>query len=340
MASLDLPASGRPLATIQVVCNVADHPSIAALRVGRVSGWNVVFPRSLGLENDDRVIFCEDGARLPIAPIFKGFPVTVKATTIQGARSDGLVIPLRLFASDEHMCNASVGDDVTEHLGIVKFCRDDAERKESLVTTVSTFGKSLAWCPSKTHENRGQTYERIYFDAMQGLPYYITLKYNGESITKGPRADGQGVSISSRNNEIPSDTDDKDGKRFLQIGRTMPDGLVIQAEAIGPGIHGNEHQLDEKDYRIFNAFTIDGTPLPYAQLTALDKFVQILEEGDSFHYTCAKDLEHVLATLLPDGKRRIEGIVVRPQVPRRVGGNSSIRGKPLSFKILNERDVK
>jgi hypothetical protein len=175
---------------------------------------------------------------------------------------------------------------------IVKWCRTAAEANESLPAAADAaasdarpFGSGLAWKPSKTDEVRGQPYEASFFRQMRGLPYYVTLKYNGESMTVGPRADGAGRSISSRKLEIDPASENKNDRRFLRVGATVdvPDAVVVQAEVIGPGIQGNEHALDAVDYRIFSAFDArTGEPFAFDRLAALPQVRARARGGESF----------------------------------------------------------
>jgi RNA ligase (TIGR02306 family) len=334
----------RKLASIQKVLEIQPIANADAIELARINGWQCVVkkgefqPGSLGvfLEIDAippdlaafRFLWKPKDAVEGVA-FYRPDKFRIRTMKLRGALSQGLLLPISVLGLED----VNVGDDVTEILGVTKY--------EPPVTM--SMGDSRGNFPGfipKTDEMRVQSVPEV-LDEIRGLPYVITLKYDGTSSTFciDPR-DGE-FHACSRNLSL------KDGDNcywqvarkhnILEILQKMPN-LAIQGEICGPGIQKNHLNLNAVSLFVFNIYDIENAR--YLCHAEAYKFclenglapAEVLQTGDSFDY----DQESLLALAegkYPGTKNEREGIVIRSLEPI----YSSVLAGRMSFKAISNR---
>jgi RNA ligase (TIGR02306 family) len=249
----------RKLATVQIIDDIQPVPDSDRLDVATVRGWKVVCGRG-EYKPGDRCVYVEIDAFLPVRPEFEFLRKTsfkkmgelegfrLKSVRLRGTLSQGLLLSPDLIPD-----GAEIGDDLSEHLGIVLY--EPPIPAELAGVAKGHFPSFLV----KTDEERIQNLSRDY-ERLRGLgPWVATEKLDGSSVTYYWR-DGQ-FGVCSRNLELV----ESEGNTFWRVARELDlegrlrDGynLCVQGELIGPGIQGNPYRLAKHEFRAFNIWNID-----------------------------------------------------------------------------------
>lgn len=327
----------RVLASIQRIVELNPIEGADRIELARVMDWNVIVKKGEFKEGDKCVFFeidsiLPDGA--PWAEFMRDKKFRVKAMKLRGVISCGLALPLSEFPE---LCQLDfkIGNDLTETLGVQKWEWEPPTSggpnrvKQKAADTAGPFPHWLR----KTDETRIQSCGGV-IQEMAYVPYYMTLKYDGQSGTFA-KYNGK-LYVCSRGRELKEGDSNwwKIAKK-LRLERTLPDGFAIQGEVCGPGIQRNLLMLRELELFVFNVWDIDKQCyLNYADLVRFCakhgfKMVEVLETGDSFNYT-VDELLKAAEGKYASGKHR-EGIVIRPQVEMY---SKTLRGR-MSFKAIN-----
>lgn len=335
----------RKLASVQRVTALRPHPDpeVTRLQLATVLGWQLVV--ALGeVEVGQVIVYCEidsllpgDAEWLPPAvkqrvlkqPEHKRDWFRVKSIKLRGALSQGLIIPLQIEGT-------SIGDDVTERLGIKKYEPVAFSGRFALCQTNSgiPFPSNLL---SKTDEPRVQSNPEL-FAAMQDQPYYVTVKLDGTSGTYLIDPESGEFWACSRN-YIRQRPENLDVCPYWRAAMTCNieeklrahPHLAVQGEVCGPGIQKNPLKLKDIQFFVFNVIDLrsgGGQPLP------LDKFeeacnllgltpVPITVIGDNFEYSKIDDVLELARGTYPGTKKPREGLVFRTQ------------NQAISFKAIN-----
>lgn len=286
----------------------------------------------------------------------------LKLKKIRGICSHGLFIKLDEFSNyNIDTSQWVIGQNVTEILGVYKR-RDTAdeednkqdqneekskavtENRQKLTTSNNySFASMFPDGPSKTDEPRIQS-AKYLLDALIGQPYYITVKLDGSSTTVALQYNQDAdhhLKLCSRNQGVPYCEGNAFWKAainqdFAKKLQKVPH-LVFQAECCGPKICANKLQLSKPCLFVFTIFDVkQQTRLIFDEMCQVCKdldllMVPLLEKGDSFNYSI-DELQLLSRGFYEGTKNQREGIVVRSQVPQRVGKHLEW----LSFKIINE----
>lgn len=320
----------RKLASVQEVRELRPIPNADFIELAIVQGWQAVVKRGQ-FAVGDKAIYFEIDSVFPDIEVFrflwKGYDTRpekhrLKTARLRGELSQGLLMTPQELGFDPDALE--LGQDLSEMLGITKY--DPPIPMDTGANVIGPFISDV----SKTDEERIQS-SLWQLDALRGLPYYITEKLDGTSVTYG-FYDGE-FRVCNRNRRVDEHSD---------YARVMPEGLpqmlgnryVIQGEICGPGVQKNPLGLKRPEVFFFNLW--DRTKHGYADFFALRFFceyhglhmVPVLEEGESFNYTLQELLEKAQGTYA-SGKQR-EGIVIRPRKEVRMPN-----GSRLSFKVLN-----
>lgn len=308
----------RSLASIQKIESVRPIPDADAIEVVRVLGWDVVVRKDLNYKPGDVVCMFEIDSILPDLPVFdemlRGKPwspraARLKTVTLRGQVSQGYV----RHAADifgEAAVDYPVGTDVTEVIGVTKY-EPPATNEQA-----ANLGHWLSPRVPKTDEDRIQSKPKLV-DSLQGEPYVITIKLDGQSATYGFDDEGQFWSCSRGFRLKPGrgGTWEQMAEKYNLRHVLEGTDLVIQGEVCGPGIQGNRLGLKEVDLFVFNIFDkVDATyfchdDVRYFCRTHGLKMVPMLERGGSFNYT-ADELLRLAEGTYSNGHPR-EGIVIR-----------------------------
>ncbi len=331
----------RTLVSIQEIGEIQPIEGADFIEAAKVVGmfWTVVVKKdefSLG----DKCVFCEvdsvlpDGA--PWAEFMRPRKFRVKTCMLRKVKSQGLALPLDILKAEgvENPEELEIGTEVSELLKITKW--------EPLTSggwpqhrSADTAGSFPSLIP-KTDEIRIQSALGCLED-LRGFPYYITVKYDGQSGTFARINDE--FMVCSRSRQIKEgDSNWWVVAKSHNLADKVPDGYAVQGEVCGPGIQKNRLMLPELGFFAFNVFHIEkGKFLGYEDFIAFCKeheipTVKVDEVGESFNYT----VEELLAKAEGkyDGtKNRREGIVIRPQ---QEAYSPTLKGR-LSFKTISDK---
>lgn len=248
----------RKLATIRTVRETRAIEGADAIELAVVDGWKCVTKKG-EFAAGDAVIYCEIDSFLPVRDEFEflrksslkvmddreGF--RLRTVKLRGQISQGLLLDPSILGRE-----FSLGEDVTEELGIVKY---EAPIPACLGgDVVGGFPAFIA----KTDEDRIQNLAAD-FDSFRGLAFYVSEKIDGTSFTAFVHEEQFGVC--GRNWQLAEDASNSHWRvvRDLDLrGRmkTLGRSLAIQGELVGPGIQKNRYALKGPTVFVFNVFDI------------------------------------------------------------------------------------
>ena len=344
----------RKLASVQRVLDVTPIENADAIELVQINGWQCVVKKNefrrgdLGvyLEIDaippDTDVFhflwtpkpkmdeLENVVPTPPEALVRPAKFRIRTLRLRGTLSQGLFLPLQAFPE---LQNVEDGDDVTTILQVGKY-------EPPQPTGMGDWRAAFPAFVPKTDEMRVQSVPGV-LDELRGLPYVVTLKYDGTSSTFAidPRTNefhacGRNQSI----NDGPNVYWNMARKYEIEAALRKSPHLVVQGEIVGPGIQKNPLGLKEVSWFAFNVYDLSsGNYLSHdAARTFLAEnnlpAVETIERGEAFAHT----QESLL--VLAEGKyantnNEREGIVIRLQTERR----SEVLGGRLSFKAISNR---
>lgn len=339
--------SERKLASIQLIERIDPHTSADSLELATILGWQVV-TRIGETTVGSKVIYCEIDSLLPIEAEWLPLAIKdrivkekskaffrIKTIKLRGELSQGLIIPI--VESLSVVNELDVGDDVTKLLGINKYEPPAMSGGFSLFQSRSA-GNFPTDLINKTDEPRIQSHIKL-LTAMQGNPYYISVKLDGTSVTYYLDPDSQKLIVCSRNikREKPADTAlcpywAMAVKYDIETKLKAMPHLAIQGEICGPNIQKNLLGLKEVNLYIFNIIDIRDKHrlhLDEMSTTCTDilniEMVPIEERGDQFIYDNIKSLLIKAEGFYPGTKSHREGLVIRAT------------DQSVSFKVINNQ---
>jgi RNA ligase (TIGR02306 family) len=326
----------RHLATIQEITNLA--PIEGADKVVRASilGWNCVVKKD-EFQMNGKCIFIEPDAVLPPRPEFdflKEHKYRIKIRKFKGQISQGICFPTSLIPHE-----VSIGDDVTEELGIIKY---------EMPIPANLAGQVIGAFPSfmpKSDETRVQVLGDV-LARHKGTMCYATEKIDGASLTAFVK-DGQ-FGICSRNLQLAETEDNAYWKaaRETQLKEKMlalNRNIMLQGELAGNGVQGNTLKLQGLHIFFFNAFDIDAY-----------KYLDISEAFELFDSLGLEKVPLVLGSFeLTDNIEELvkfataksllnkdvwrEGLVIRPLKEKQdLQMAQGFGNGRLSFKVINQ----
>lgn len=328
----------RQLATIQLIDDIQPIPDADSIDVASILGWKVVVKKG-EFQIGDKCIYLEIDSLLPDIPIFefmRSKHFRVKTIKLRKQISQGLAISLNEifhnfldFTAD--LTNGyEIGYDVTDIIGVKKYDNANKVRGADIKGNFPIF-------ISKTDEMRLQSKPRLLHE-LYGLPYYISLKIDGQSATYYNYNDEFGVC--SRNWELVYDLNNvywQMAERY-QLSKYLKN-YYIQGEIAGPNIQQNKLGLSKPEFYLYNVGHIDKNLRNYQSnyyglLQISDAFqiptVPIIEVGNYYNYSLDALLDLANSVIYMNGKHG-EGIVVRPIY----NVYSRILQGPLSFKVIS-----
>lgn len=331
----------RKLSRIEKIRSLDIIPGADNIEVATIQSWKVVTQKGLH-KIDDEVIFCEIDCFLPVREEFEflrkscyrtmadgseGF--RLKTIALRGQISQGLILPKSILG--ESASKFSVGDEVTDALGIVKFEPPIPACLEGEVK-----GMFPGFIP-KTDEERIQNLTDRYQEFLLE-EFYVTEKLDGTSATYYFR-DGE-FGVCSRGLDLLESETNSFWKvaRALKIEeslRALNKNVAIQGELIGEGIQGNLYKLTGQTLRVFNVFDID--TYQYFPFYEFKKFVEernlttvpILELNFKLHDSIDDLLKFAEGDSVLNSKQTREGIVLRSKGENRI-----------SFKVISNKFLK
>lgn len=257
----------RKLASIQTILDLQPIEGADRIELAAVLGWKCVVDKHQ-FNVGDKCIYFEIDSLIPAAPWNDRFrkeapdkPLRIKTRRFRNTISQGLCFDLSILPKQEY----TVGDDVTEILGVEKY--EPTIPAELAGQIKGNFPTAYI---SKTDEIRLQSVPDVLQECIdRKLEMVGTLKCDGSSMTTGfipyPNEVGCVVNdfiVCSRNLNLK----ENEGNSFWKIARKYDiesklgkelQRFVIQGELIGPGIQKNRMGLTELDLRVFNVKNID-----------------------------------------------------------------------------------
>lgn len=332
----------RKLATVQYIHGISSIEGADHIECVHVLGWICVAKKG-EFRVGQWCVYFEVDSFLPMEPTFEflrkscyrndgfmGEGFRLRTQRFRGQVSQGLALPMSILPQGQ---TYTLGQDVTKLLGIRKW------ETEETVTANGTVIGDMPYGIPKTDELRVQAFPELIRE-FEGLPYYITTKMDGTSVTMYWKDRTFGVC--GRNYEYADD-----GKcpfwayahrlglpeklRELEVGN-----IAIQGEFCGGGIQKNRLKLKTPEWYVFTIRNMDTSrrlPLQKMRLLCKDlglSMVPIEEYGKDLPYKTVEDLLERAKGKYPSGMNK-EGIVIRPMNPT----YSVIAEGPLSMKVLN-----
>ncbi len=321
-------------ATIKNIANLEPIDGADNICAATVEGWTIVVKKG-DFTIGDRCVYIEIDTVVPDKPEFEFLRARhfrIKTIRLKGCLSQGLVLPLSILPPGEYLLE----QDVTELVGVTKY-----ERPVSTALSGLAKGNFPSFIP-KTDEPLLQSHKKL-LEELNGLPYYITTKLDGTSVTFYFNDEIFGVC--SRNLDLlPGESvywrmaKDYGIEEILRsIAFLTGKNLALQGEIVGPSIQKNRLKLTKHALFIFNIFDIDNQRyFGLKDMLSICKFydlphVPIEETGESFSYSMQYLINEKARGRYSNTENSKEGIVVRPQ---KETYSRKMHGR-LSFKVLN-----
>ena len=347
----------RQLATIQTITSLSPIEGADKIEVAQILGWQVVVGKG-EFKVGDKVVYCEVDSILPERSEFEFLrerKFRIRTIKLRKQVSQGIVFPLSILKKRER--DYSVGQDVTEELGIKKYDpQGDLERKlvEEQATRqknkIKKFFSRFSWFRrlfpparlsfppfiKKTDEDRIQLFPNICEEQKNTL-FTATEKLDGQSATyflirkKSLFGTKFQFGVCSRNFLLPK----PDKSTYWTIAQKLDiesllkqligddEYIVLQGEIVGAGVQGNKYGLKELDFYAFNLIRPDfqyGYPSMKFFLGGYVQCVPLV--GDAL----------LLPASTPNCVEMAKGKSVIADVLRE---GMVLRGNGLSFKIVN-----
>jgi len=247
----------RKLATIRTISAIHPIPDADLIELAQVDGWQVVVKKD-EFKVHDLVVYLEIDSWVPwvIAPylskgkeprVFNGVKgERLRTIKLKGQLSQGLIIPYR----DEYL---EFKDNLDEFLNVQLY-----EKPLPAQLAGVARGNFPSFIP-KTDQERIQNIPDRIFETWCMDDWEVTEKLDGSSMTiylnKGE------FGVCSRNLELKLDQEGNAfvtiAKQYESILRRWNHNIAIQGELIGPGIQGNQYQLEAHQFHVFDLFDID-----------------------------------------------------------------------------------
>lgn len=254
----------RTLASIQRITALDPIPDADAIECASVLGWKVVVKKG-EYQVGDLAVYMEIDSVPPDEEQYRFLwrfaeqrpnNFRIKTIKLRGQISQGILFPcdalLPMQMTNPPKIGLDEGTDVTEILGVTKYEAPLPRGADDIA------GQFFDGVP-KTDEERVQSQTgRRLLDALQGRPYYITVKCDGSSMTVAMH--DSYAKVASRNYRL-TDTPDSS---YWRAARANNDALLdcvveqpwlaIQGELVGPGIQNNRLGLSEPRCLVFTIF--------------------------------------------------------------------------------------
>lgn len=242
----------RKLASVQRITAIDPIPNADAIEVASVLGWKVVVKKS-EFRVGDLAVYMEIDSVPPDEPQYaflwrnaeqRPNNFRIRTVKLRGQISQGILFPF----TDTELIPIE-GMDLTEYLGVTKYEPPLPGGSNDIE------GQFFDGVP-KTDEDRVQSRGDL-LSALQGRPYYITVKCDGSSMTVAQH--DHRVKVASRNYRL-ADNPDSPYWRAARNSNGLIDMIVdqpwlaVQGELVGPGIQNNRLGLSEHHFLVFDIF--------------------------------------------------------------------------------------
>ena len=334
----------RKLATIQIVEELRPIPDADRIELATIKGWNVIVKKG-EFNVGDTCIYCEIDSVLPAREPFlflqeKHF--RIKSQKFRGCISQGICFPLTrdvLVGTEDVTATPmlyKVGDDVTDIMGVTKY---EPTIPANLAGQVKGNFPAFA---VKTDEARVQSFPE-YLETYKDVPFYVTQKIDGSSITIY-LLDGV-LGVCSRNMELYETEGNAywNAVRDLKVEEKLRENgitdIVLQGELHGPGIQKNKDALKKVTISFFNAYDPKtGRHYDYQEFVDVVaklglNTVPVIATNFKLLPTIAEMLAFAEGKSVLNPQAEREGLVFRPMVTMR----DEFSGHRLSFKVISNK---
>lgn len=263
----ELVEKSRKMATIRKISALKTIEGADRIELAVVDGWQVIVKKG-EYAVGDLAIYCEVDSWVPhaVAPFLtkSGHLPKVymevegqrlKSVKMKGQLSQGLLLALDILSSEDETLRIGSfeeGEDVTEYLGILKW------EKEIPANLRGVQRGNFPTLIRKTDQERVQNL-RNFEELKYAFTWEISEKMHGSSMTVYIDPQGE-LHVCSRNVDLVENADNtywkvarRDfGKAIAQITEQQVFGIAMQGELIGPGINGNQYELTDFEFRLFD----------------------------------------------------------------------------------------
>ena len=331
------------LATIEKVLSKSEIEGADKIELVNVLGWQVITKKNEFQIGDYCIYIPIDTTVNPLKEYFAFLKdeknpetrVRIKTKKLRGVFSQGLVLPVSVL----DIVNYSEGQDVSELIDVQKYEKENIIVQQGSGTNFKPFPTHII---SITDEDNLKTMNKCLKE-FYDKEIYITLKMDGSSMTIIKEIDE--FTLCSRRLILEEGSimyqyvnNKKIKERIMEYNLD----IAIQGEFCGPKVNGNQMQLKDYEFYVFNIKNIKTKQyygyedilrickdLNLKTVPLLSKFV-----CDS-SYTIEKfqQISNDVVYVTPMNKKVPgEGIVIRPIIPI----YSPILGKMLSCKVINQ----
>lgn len=278
----------RKLAHIEIIDWIKPIEGADKIELCGILGWQCVIAKKDNFKAGDKVIYCEIDSVLPDRPEYEFLrdrKFRVRTVKLKGCLSQGLV--LSISALSKNKSYFSIGEDVTELLGITKYLtpseKEEIKKADVSQNKLSRFMKRYSWYRSlflsrkqkegfpywisKTDEERIQNIPHV-LEQFKDKEVYVTEKIDYQSVTFTGKLAPNTIPVigkllpkkfqfvvCSRNltNNDKSSLYWKIAKKYNieQILRENPT-LTIQGEQGDTKVQGNKYGIAEPTMWVFN----------------------------------------------------------------------------------------
>lgn len=333
----------RELASIQRITAILPIPDADNIEVAFVLGWQVVVKKG-EFQPGDLAVYMEIDSVPPDEERYRFLwkdkdqrpnNFRIKTVKLRGQISQGILFPMKQCDEDRVWIDGEIGqeqgaircveDDVTDLLGVTKY---EAPLPNGSADVEGQFFDGVP----KTDEDRIQSRADLV-EALQGRPYYITVKCDGSSMTVAMH-DGQ-PKVASRNYRLRKSEESAYHRAacngWLYSFVENHPHLAVQGELVGPGIQNNRLSKAYPTCLVFNIY--DRKEDRYLTLDEMEHYrdtwdlqlVPLIVRGTEFVSTQGSLLQMAEGKYAGTSNER-EGIVIRSQ------------GEPrISFKAISNR---
>lgn len=329
----------RKLVTVRKIADILPIPDADAIEVAVVDGWKIVVKKneySVG----DVVVYAECDSWVPhhLAPFlskgqepreYEGIKgERLRTVKLRGQISQGLILPMSVLPVNVEY---TVGDDVTDVLGVVKY--DPPVPAQISGEVRGHFPTAMP----KSSQERCQNLVTEIEEWKNGTTFEVSEKLDGTSCSMYVNGDDYG--ICSRNYNLKENYDNtlwKMAKKydvFAKIASTKRN-LMIQGEVCGEGIQKNRYAIKGHDFFVYNIFDIDKQEWlsPNERMKLLEEFemksVPIISvDFDVKDHTVESLLAMAEAKSVLNVKAEREGLVFK-------GNDLNVSFKAISNKFL------
>jgi RNA ligase (TIGR02306 family) len=258
----------------------------------------------------------------------------LRTMKLRGQLSQGLLLPYNVLGGLVDLADfayPTVGDDVSEELGITKY---EAPIPAALAGEIKGMFPSVI---PKTDQERIQNLSvELEEWKSQGLTWEVTEKLDGSSMTVY-MIDGV-VGVCSRNLDLKRNPDNSLWraaiKHKLEEKLVGYNNIAIQGELVGNGIQGNMYKMRDQDFYVYDVYDIDaGRYFTPAERMSL---VQAL---DLLHCPVFKSYWVLTTESVADLLQGAEGKSVMGDIagPEREGLVYKCNEKQVSFKAISNK---